>query len=250
MKRAMLSMIGFAAIVLLAAGCGVESGTNPAPGVTIGLAVSFDLSTPTVAIPGNGDTRTTSGPDWSGAPDSVTVTSGLLMVRSVRLNENAVTQVDTVITAADEDRDIGDASVRFKGPYVVEIGGSAFDLGTTTVPAGVYRQMTFVLQKARTTDDLGGHEELAGSSISVTGKVWRGGGGESFVFETDYTSEFAITGDFTVGESVNGTLTIEFAPGGWFLAGSTWLDPEDSASRLRILRNVRRNISGAVEVDN
>ena len=245
MKRAILLLIGVAAIALLVAGCGEESGVNPTPSATIGLTVAFDMSAPTLTLPGDDDALANSKP--TGSPDSVTVSSGLLMVRSIRLNESAVSQVDTVITAADEDRDLSDASVRFHGPYVVAIDGSGLNLGTMTIPANNYRQMTFVLQKARATDDLNGHDELTGSSIRVQGKVWRDGVRHSFSFETEYTSEIAVTGDFTVNGSTDGTLTVEFAPRHWFHAGSQWLDPEEPANRLRILRNIRRSVSGSLE---
>jgi hypothetical protein len=244
MKRTILSLAGIAAIALMVAGCGEESGINPTPGVTLGLTVSFDMTAPANTVPGDDDTQTISIP--ATAPDSVTVSSGFLMVRSVRLNEDAVSHVDTVITAADEDRDWGDASVRFQGPYVVAIDGGAFDLGTTTIPTGNYRQMTFVLQKARATDDLDGHDDLAGSSITVCGKVWRNGAGQRFAFSTDYTTELAVSGDFTVTESTAGNLTVQFAPLRWFNTGSHWLDPDDTANRLQILRGIRRSVSGGL----
>lgn len=248
MKRTIMTLIGIAAIALMTGGCGEESGVSPTPSATIGLAVGFDMSVPTATIPGDNGAETTSKP--ASGPDSVTITSGLVMVRSVRLNESVASSVDTVITAADENRDLGDAAVRFQGPYVLTIDGNSFDLGTTTIPEDSYRQLTFVLQKARATDDLNGHDELAGSSLSVQGKVWRDGDWQSFAFETDYTSEIAITGNFTVNATIGGTLTVQFAPRRWFQAGSNWLDPNDSANRLAIVNNIRRSVTGSLEPGN
>jgi len=248
MKRTILTLAGIAVIALLTVGCGEEAGVTPTATATIGLAVAFDMAPPTVTIPDDGNQYNSSKP--ATGPDSVTVTAGLLMVRSVRLNQTVNNSVDTVITAGDESRDLGDAAVRFQGPYVVTIDGSSFDLGTTTIPEDDYRQMTFVLQKARATDDLNGHDELVGSSLRVQGKIWRDGIGQSFTFETDYTSEFAITGDFGVNATTGGTLTVEFAPRQWFHSGSQWLDPNESSNRLRIVNNIRRTVSGSLSPAN
>ncbi len=244
MKRTLASLIGIAIVALLATGCGEENGVTPTPSGTVGLTVAFDMSLPNVTVPDDDNIYTQSRPATS--PDSVTITSGLLMVRSIRLNQTVDNSVDTVITAADENRDLGDASVRFQGPYIVTIDGSSYDLGTTTIPQDDYRQMTFVLQKARVTDMLNGHDELIGSSLSVTGKIWRNGDGRTFTFNTDYTSEFAITGDFNVNTTNAGTLTVEFAPRQWFHTGSHWLDPNDSSNRLQIVNNIRRTVSGSL----
>lgn len=244
MKRTILTLIGIAAMALVAAGCGEESGVTPTPTATIGLTVAFDMTPPTTTIPGETGIETNSKP--ATYPDSVTVTSGLLMVRSVRLNESVDTSVDTVITAADENRDLGDASVRFQGPYVVTVDGLSFNLGTTKIPENNYRQLTFVLQKARSTDDLNGYDELVGSSLTVRGKVWRDGEGLPFNYQTDYTSEFAVTGNFTVDAAAGGTVTVEFAPRHWFHTGSHWLDPNEPANQLQIVRNIRRSVSGSL----
>ena len=70
MKRAILLLIGVAAIALLVAGCGEESGVNPTPSATIGLTVAFDMSAPTLTGPDD-DARATSKP--TGLPDSTEV---------------------------------------------------------------------------------------------------------------------------------------------------------------------------------
>jgi hypothetical protein len=249
MKRVWILLGCVAIAACVAAGCGVESGTNPIPSVPVGLTVSFDFTAPTTTVPGD-DVQRSNDPGLSGAPDSVTIASGLLMVRSVRFNSEAASEVDTIITAADENDDINDASVRFHGPYVLEVDGNPLEIGEATVPVGAYQQVTFVLQKARSSDNMNGHDELLGSSLVVTGKVWRDGAGQSFVFNTDVTSEVAIDGNYTLTESTDGTLNLNFHIGQWFHNGGHWLDPETPANRLRILNNVRGNISGSIEVLN
>jgi hypothetical protein len=108
--------------------------------------------------------------------------------------------------------------------------------------------MTFVMQKARDTDDLGDNDELLGSSVRVTGRVWRDNMGHSFVFETDYTSEVAVEGSFDVNGNGAENLGVVFEAGQWFHNGSRWLDPNDPADRSPIIRCMLRNISGGNSV--
>ncbi len=247
MKRAMVTLAGVAMIALLVVGCGTESGTKPVQSATVGLKVVFDLTPPTPNVPGGDGAQKNSGPSGVDA-DSVTVNSGLLMIRSIRLSADGVADVDTVITAADEDRDLLDAGVRFHGPYVMQISGAGQSLGETVIPVGVYEQATFVLQKARSTDDLGDHSDLVGSSMRITGNVWYAGDAYPFTFETDYTSEFVIDGPLTVNSGSGNNLELTFAAGSWFHNGSRWLDPRKASNRLQILRGLRRNVSGGLDI--
>lgn len=248
MKRAFVITSGLVAAAFLAAGCGVENGTAPVPQSPLGLAVGFDMSRPQsevsqddIGIGRNID------PFADGSPDSVVVSSAVVMIRSIRLLETPVASVDTVITAADEERDRLDASVAFQGPYVVTPDGDG-ELAIVNVPSGNYQQVSFVLQKARFGDDLNGHDDLRGSSIRVTGRVWRNGVYRSFVYATDYTSEFVVNGNFRIGATENGSLALTFAAGKWFHNGSRWLDPERGTDAVAIVRSLRRNISGSLTV--
>ncbi|MBD3298420.1 MAG: hypothetical protein GF341_07190 [candidate division Zixibacteria bacterium] len=247
MKRTIITLIGVAALALVVTGCGTESSVEPISVVPVGLTVEFDLETPNGTVPGDVDIEYNSRP--SGGPDSITVESGLVMLRTIRLHETPVSVVDTNVTAADEDRDMTDGSVRYHGPAIAQIGHTGFDIGTINVPVGNYQQLTFVLQKARATDDLGNHDDLLGSSVRVEGKVWNGSVGRSFVFETDYTSQIAVDGKFTVSEEMSDNLSLVFEAGEWFHNGSQWLDPDDPADRSQIVRSLRRNISGGVAVN-
>jgi hypothetical protein len=187
-----------------------------------------------------------SRPIGDGSPDSVTLTSGLAMVRSIRLVANPTTTPDTVITASDEQRDLADASVRFQGPYVVLAADGTRDVEATSVPTGSYTQLRFVLQKARSTDDLSGHTELVGSSIRISGTVWRNGQGTGFTYTTDYTSEIAVNGSYTVPDNLNGYLALTFEAGRWFRYGRGWIDPTESTNRLQIIRNLRSSVTARI----
>ncbi len=247
MKKTIITLIGVAALALVVTGCGTESSVEPTQVVPVGLTVEFDLETPNGTIPGDIDIQHNSRP--SGGPDSITVESGLVMLRTIRLHETPVSVVDTNVTAADEDRDMTDASVRYHGPVIAQVGHTGLDIGNINVPVGNYQQLTFVLQKARASDDLSTYDDLLGSSVLVEGKVWHGSVGRSFVFETDYTSQIAVDGKFTVSEDMTESLSLIFEAGQWFHNGSRWLNPDDPADRSQILRSLRRNISGGIGVN-
>jgi hypothetical protein len=247
---AVVAAIAFAALMI--GGCGEESVNRPAPEGTVGLKIAFDLTSDYGSVTNihdiNNHIQTNSAPIGDGSPDSVTVTSGLAMVRSLRFVADPTAAVDTNITASDEQHDLTDASVRFQGPYVLVVTGGAQELETAPVPAGVYGQLRLVLQKARSTDDLSGHTELVGSSVRVSGTIWRDGQGTDFTYTTDYTSEIAVNGTFNIAASADGDLAITFDASRWFQFGRGWLDPTDPTNRLQILRNLRSNISARIVV--
>jgi hypothetical protein len=253
MNRTLVAAATIVFAALMIGGCGEESVNRPAPEGTVGLKIAFDLATDEMGVTNINDIddhiQANSAPIGDGSPDSVTVTSGLAMVRSLRFVADPTVAVDTIITASDEQRDLTDASVRFQGPYVLLVTSGAQELGTVSVPAGDYGQLRFVLQKARSTDNLGGHTELTGSSVRVSGTIWREGRGTDFTFTTDYTSEIAVNGAFSIAASTGGDLAITFDASRWFRYGRGWLDPMDPTNRLEIIRNLRRNVSARVVAD-
>ena len=250
MNRTLMVAATIALAAGLIVGCGEESVNRPAAEGTIALKMSFDLTSEGTGLPNindvNDDIQANSAPLGDGSPDSVTVSSGLAMVRSLRFVADPAASVDTNITAADEQHDMTDASVRFHGPYVLQVTGDTQELETTSVPAGHYGQLRFVLQKARSTDDVNGHTELVGSSLRVSGTIWRNGQGTDFTYTTDYTSEVAINGSFNIAASAASNLAIIFDAGRWFRYGRGWLDPTDASSRLLILRNLRNHVAAKV----
>jgi hypothetical protein len=252
MNRTLTVVAAIAFAAMMIAGCGEESVNRPAPEGTVGLKIVFDLTSESGIVPGARDLdnhiQTNSGPIGDGSPDSVTVSSGLAMIRSIRLVTDPTAAVDTNITASDEQHDLTDASVRFQGPYVLDATGGTQELATASVQAGTYRQLRFVMQKARSTDDLGGHTELLGSSVLVSGTVWRYGVGTPFTYTTDFTSEIAVNSNLNIAASSSGSLGITFDLGNWFRYGRTWLDPNDPGNGFLILKNIRGNITAHVVV--
>lgn len=249
MRKSLLAGAAIAITALLAGGCSKTEMTQPVGGATLGLKVVFSLATDDGSITNTNDItnhiQANSRPADLGV-DSVTLTSGVAMVRSVRFVANPSAAPDTVITTADEARDLNDPTVPFSGPYVLLATGAEQALGITSVPAGFYPQVRFVLQEAQASDNLGNHPELAGSSLRISGKIWRNDLGIDFTYTTDYTSEIAVGGVFNVGSNVNGTLALTFNAGRWFRAGRLWLNPIDPANQLQITRNIRNNVSARI----
>ncbi|MBI5868499.1 MAG: hypothetical protein HZB43_09460 [candidate division Zixibacteria bacterium] len=246
MKKAMMVAAAIAITGLMAGGCSKTPPVQPVGGTTLGLRIVVNTVQDDGSI-----TNTNNIKDHvqgmsilpENGIDSVTLNSGLVMVRSFKFVTAGGTPVDTNITAADEIRDIEDPAVRFHGPYVLLTTGEALDVAPTSIPVGFYPELRFVIQKASATDNLGGHQELIGSSLIISGVIWRGGQGTSFNYATDYTSEIAVGGVFNVGSNVNGTLTLTFNAGRWFRAGRSWVDPTNPSNNLQITRNIRNNVS-------
>ncbi|MEW5701164.1 MAG: hypothetical protein AB1792_02920 [Candidatus Zixiibacteriota bacterium] len=238
MKR-MLAVVSTALIAVGGWGCGGDSGSGPAPGASTNWAVEIR----TVASDGPGvidDEAQRLPTALPGEPDSVTITGGALVLRSLRLTATA-TAVDTNITAEDESRDQNDADISHPGPYLLAFDGNEDDLGTAVVPAGTYECLKFVIQPGLTGD-------MAGRAIAVTGTIWRDGRGENYIFATDYASEFLVNGSFSVPSGAAATGHLVFAADRWFRTGPRWLDPNQTSNRRTIIENIRRNISAHLEV--
>lgn len=241
LKHSVTAALCVIALGLLSVGCGTEDGTGPVDNAHALWKVSFDLSSPAVTDAGGTRPENQSGLG-EGGPDSVTILGGAAMIRSVRFESNTGTSVDTNITAEDEGRDLADPDITLQGPYVLTVNGSVQNLGTDDVEAGTYSQVVFVLQPARVTDDLNGHDELIGKSISVTGLIWHNGVGQRFTYSTDYSSEFAVGGNFELSAGVTDIFELSFDAGQWFRVAQLWLDPTDPANSGTIIDNIRRNI--------
>jgi hypothetical protein len=230
-------------LAMLVAGCGDDSVQGPALQTSEHWQVQFITSGPAGPSVDDGEAQR-QGYAFPSAPDSVVITGGGIVIRSLRLADD-LGEADTVITAADESRDSEDSDIRFKGPYELAFNGDGGDLGTVAIPTGSYRRVVFVVQPAEND----GSGDLGGSSIVVSGTVWRNGRGSRFVFSSDYASEFSAPANCTVGagETVNGVLTL--AAKNWFRGEARWFDPLDPADRGAILQKVRQNISVSLTVE-
>jgi hypothetical protein len=189
---------------------------------------------------------------WNaGTPDSLTITSGKFLVRSLQFQQLGDYSVDTDISASDEARDYGDPNILYQGPYALRVTGSqVIDLGQQTLQVGEYNAMSLILHKGKSTDDLGDDADMVGRSVRVSGYVWYGDNGESFTFEIDLRTEILITGNFSVTAGGNPQFVVEFDVGNWFRFGDSWFNPNDPDNLPFIYRNIQRNVRGGQDFNN
>ena len=243
MKKTLIA-IGMGALILgIAIGCADKSPSGPALDATATWNVAFNMDPNDGTSVGNG--AETSEQALGGAPDSVTIESGAVVIRSLRLSTGE-DPADTNITASDQNRDAEDANIRFKGPFLAPVAPNATELGTESVVSGRYHAVVFVLEPA--SNGIEGHPELDGKSVVVSGLVWRNGRGSRFTFSTDYSSEFVVYGQFEMASGGTGSGTLTFNPTRWFRSGAGWLDPTMPSNRLTVLRNLRSNIRASFGV--
>jgi hypothetical protein len=138
------------------------------------------------------------------------------------------------------------------GPVIVDLGSA--DLTTasvakvldSSVPAGTYDKIKFDIHRLKSADAVAGADDLvkAGASILVDGTF----NGTAFQFATALEAEQELEGKFVIdGQSQN--ITINFDPSGWFLSGTTVLDPADPANRLAIEANIRASLAAFQDDD-
>jgi hypothetical protein len=70
-----------------------------------------------------------------------------------------------------------------------------------------------------------------------------------FQFQTDYSSEFAVAGIYTLTSGVTTEYVVEFDVGRWFRKANLWLDPSDRGNYTTIIDNIRRNIKVTRDVE-
>ena len=235
------------AVMLVAAvglvGCGSDSVTTtsapPTNTVALKLVVNnpngCDVNEPLAKI----------RPWNAGSPDSLTITSGKFLVRSLMFKDVSDYSVDTDITASDESRDQSDPRIIYQGPYVLTVSGDQpIDLGDQTVVVGGYNALSMVLHKGKSTDDLGTDTEMIGRSVSVSGFTWYGEDGDPFNFQLDLRTEIIIGGDFTVPADGNPEYVLEFDVHNWFRFADNWLNPNEPENLPLIYNNIQRKIKG------
>ncbi|MFC1476172.1 hypothetical protein ACFLQW_04140 [Candidatus Zixiibacteriota bacterium] len=222
----------------------------------VGSTASFTTPTTLILVVDSGlentvvDPLARSNPWNAGTPDSLTISSGKFLVRSLQFVNIDDYTVDTDISAWDEQQDENNSAIPFRGPYVMPVLGSAStNLGTRTVEVGDHNALSVVLHKGKETDDLGDDTDMIGRSVLVTGTVWYGGRSEAFVFDIDLRTEIIVTGDFTVPSSGLPEYVLKFNIGEWFRFGDQWLDPNKVENLSTIYRNVQRKIDGGRDYD-
>ncbi|HEV8129352.1 MAG TPA: hypothetical protein VGQ14_06825 [Candidatus Eisenbacteria bacterium] len=239
------------AVGLVVAGCGSDNATGPkmvpltvkAQGVGGGSRL---VAAPNMAAAAVADTDT-----------MVTYTRALLSVRDVRfvLSDSENGEIDSTGTpddSTDVDSDHEDAGqIRYHGPFVIDLlAGSAQDLGTQMVPAGIYHHVMGHLQKLVGGGDLANtYPDLVGATVLLEGDI-HGDGGGHFIFESRIDTEFIIHGSFQVtGDTpVTSYLVFDLSQ---FLRGNggVFLDPRDPANENAIRVAIKQAVKTGIDED-
>jgi len=246
MRTKMLSaaVVCMAAVVL--AGCGSDSSVGTLPTNTAQLKLVVNTSTDVNDV----KALTRINPLKEGLPDSVTITSGKFLVRSLQFKQTADYMVDTDISAADEARDQSDPNILYQGPYVLQASDNqALDLGSRTVPVGDYNTISLILHEGKATDDLGTATDMVGYSVKVTGYTWYGDVADYFTFTLNLKTEILVRGDFSVPAGGSPEYVVEFDVAKWFAFGNEWLNPNEAENLPRIYQNIQKYIQGGRDYD-
>jgi len=185
-------------------------------------------------------------------------TRALLSVRDVRFvlsdsdDDGETDSTGTPDDSTDVDSDHEDAGqIRYRGPFVIDLlAGSAQDLGTQMVPAGIYHHVMGHLQKLVGGGDLANtYPDLVGATVLLEGDI-HGDGGGHFIFESRIDTEFIIHGSFQVtGDTpVTSYLVFDLSQ---FLRGNggVFLDPRNSANENAIRVAIKHAVKTGIDED-
>lgn len=130
------------------------------------------------------------------------------------------------------------------GPFLIDLQGAQLDHGvnkvfTVTTDAGEYKEIAFKihnLEAAEAASDpaLG---QMSGLSIRIEGTR----NGTPFTFDSSLDEEQEREGNFTLHGGDN-NIAFNVDPSGWFMNGTTPLDPSDPLARSRIESNIKASI--------
>jgi hypothetical protein len=155
----------------------------------------------------------------------------------------------TLIADAGSHRDEQELAV---GPFLIDLQGSQLDSGinkvfTVTTEAGDYKEITFKvhrLEGAEAGSDLA-LGEMTGFSIRIEGTR----NGTAFTFTSSLDEEQEREGNFTLHSGAN-NIAFNVDPSGWFMNGTTPLDPSDPTARAKIESNIKASIDTFKDDDN
>jgi hypothetical protein len=190
----------------------------------------------------------------------VTFTRALITVRDVRFvmaegEEESDTLGDAEEDSTGAENDSTDAErddegqVRFHGPFVIDLlAGTAQDLGTQLVPAGVYSMVMGHLQALAAGGALATQfPDLVGSTILLEGDI-AGDGGGHFVYKARIDDEFIIHGQFNVqgDKTVTSFLVFDLSK---LLQGRDghFLDPRNPDNDTLIRQAIRHAIKVGID---
>jgi len=217
MEEQMHNVLRTAALVLLLAGCGSKT--------TVSLSTHVGSSTA-------GSALTVAG--------GVTLTRVRIVVEKIELEGPS-----TVDGGTRAERELE------AGPYLIDLQGAQLDGGINTlltinIEPGEYREIKFKIHKLDEAQANANPKltDLKNLSIRVEGTR----NGATFTFDSALDEEQEREGDLTVKAGDN-NIALNINPAGWFMNGSTPLDPSDPSARSTIESNIKASIEAFKDDD-
>lgn len=254
MKQRSMWRTGIAAsaavLMGMLAGCTKSSVNGPGPsGAPVNMSISFSQA----GTPGLMKTSGTT------AADSLRIDSAVVVLARIKFESHIDSVIVDTTDGHTEDLDT-DASIVFKGPYVIHVSDTvSINFANQVLPAGTYNGIKLEIHRLmrgepfEDSDDHRVHSmpndtTFSGSSITVWGAVLKNGAWVNFKYQLDANVEFKIKGTFTVAAStskVNIAINVNMAS--WFTNPMTGalLDPTDASFMNALL--IRRAILESFE---
>jgi hypothetical protein len=137
------------------------------------------------------------------------------------------------------------------GPVLIDLGAADLSGGVhkvldSSVPAGTYDKIEFKIHTLESSISASGADDLvrARASILVDGTF----NTKAFQFASAVEAEQELEGSFVI-DAKSQNITIDIDPTGWFLSGTTVLDPADPANRPAIEANIARSLAAFQDDD-
>jgi hypothetical protein len=207
------------------------------------------LAVPLVAFIAACSGSNTSGLSLSARAGTLTsTTTGTPAATGVSLTRIRIALRDLELRSQDDSK-----SARIAlGPVVVDLGAADLSSASVnkvldaTVPAGTYDKIKLKIHRLQSADNVPGADDLvnAGASILIDGTF----NGAPFQFRTALEAEEELEGKFVI-DADSQNITLNFDPSGWFLSGTTALDPSDSANQVAIEANIQKSLAAFQDDD-
>ncbi len=215
-------VLSLAALALLLAGCGAK--TNVSISTRVGSPTAASALTQALAVSGG-----------------ITLTHVRIVVQRIKLERPST--LDGGAGVAEQELVVG--------PFLIDLQGAQLEGGinklfTVNAEAGEYRKIKFRIHKledAEAGSDLK-LAEMRGLSIRVEGQR----NGVDFTFDSTLDEDQEREGNFTLHAGDN-NIALNINPTGWFMNGTTALDPSDPSARSMIEANIKASIDSFKDDD-
>jgi hypothetical protein len=241
MKIVTARLAGAISVAFALAAC---TGESAGPGNS-NSQVSFNVATHATAV---------SGGPMAAAPDSIALGNDTLVLTQVELVLRDVEFRRQNHDVCDSVQGEHDSCEEFQaGPVLVDLplGPGAMQQFQVTADSGTYDRIELKLHKPEDDGDeadlgfIAAHPDFANISIRVTGTF----NGTPFTFTSDLNAhqEFAINPPLVVNGQTDVSVTLMVDVSGWFVNGSSLIDPATAGKGDPFENQVKNNIESSFD---